>query len=191
MNNEELQTKEETVATVGTAETKVETKEEQPNVQELMLEIATLKRKADKASSEAADYKKKLKASMTEQEQASMERAEAQAARDAELEDLKKELKLRDGIERYMDLGMTKELAKKAATAEIDGDSESLTAILKQQREADKKSIEQEFYKKMPQLSAGTGEKSVTKEQFDAMGLSERTKLFRENRAEYDRLMAM
>ena len=167
-----------------------EKKEDVPNAQELLVEISRLKRQVDKASSEAADYKKKWKASMTEQEQVSLEKAEAQAARDAEFEALKKELSLRDGTERYMDLGMDKDLAKKAATAEVEGDRDTLNTILKQHQEMQKKRIEEEFYKKMPEINAGAGSKEVTKEQFENMSLTERTKLFRENKAEYDRLMS-
>lgn len=167
-----------------------EKKEDVPNAQELLVEISRLKRQVDKASSEAADYKKKWKASMTEQEQVSLEKAEAQAARDAEFEALKKELSLRDGTDRYMDLGMDKDLAKKAATAEVEGDRDTLNTILKQHQEMQKKRIEEEFYKKMPEINAGAGSKEVTKEQFENMSLTERTKLFRENKAEYDRLMS-
>ena len=167
-----------------------EKKEDQPNVQDLLVEISKLKRKADTASSQAAEYKRKWKESMTEQEQVSLEKAEAQAARDAEFEALKKELSLRDGTERYMDLGMDKDLAKKAATAEVEGDRDTLNTILKQHQEMQKKRIEEEFYKKMPEINAGAGSKEVTKEQFENMSLTERTKLFRENKAEYERLMS-
>ena len=187
---EEPETKEETKEETKDSK-EPEKKDETPNVQELLVEISKLKRSVDKASSEAAEYKKKWKASMTEQEQISLEKAEAQAAKDAEFEALKKELSLRDGTERYMDLGMDKDLAKKAATAEVEGDRDSLNTILKQHQAAQKKKIEEEFYKKMPELNAGVGEKSISKEQFDKMTFAERTKVFRENRAEYDRLMAL
>lgn len=167
-------------------------KEEGPSIQDLLVEVSRLKRAADKASSEAAEYKKKWKASMSEQEQVSLEKAEAQAARDAEFENLKKELALREGMERYMDLGMSKELSKKAAMADVENDRDTLATILKQHQEAQKKKIEEEFYKKLPEINAGAGSaKGITKEQFANMGFTERTKLFRENKAEYDRLLAM
>jgi len=168
------------------------TQDDKQSAQELLVEIAKLKRKVDKASSEAADYKKKWKDSMTEQEKISLEKAEAQAAKDAEFEDLKKRVRINDLTENFMDLGYSKDLAKKAATAQAEGDTEALLGIQKQFNESQKKAWEAEFYKSMPQINAGVGAtKTITKEQFDAMSMTERTKLYRENKAEYDRLIAL
>lgn len=175
-----------------TDETKDEPKDKQPSIQELLTRIATLERKADKASSEAADWKKKYRSTLGEKEILDAEKAE----RDAQVQEELKELKRRDAIhnftENFLDLGYSKELAKKAATAQADGDSDALHDIQKQAQEAQKKEWEAQFYKnnKLP-INAGTGDKTITKEQFDAMGLDEKTKLFRENRAEYNRLNAM
>lgn len=62
-----------------------------PDMQELLNRIATLERKADKASAEAADYKKKWKESLSSQEQASVEKAEKEAEREEKFNQLLRE----------------------------------------------------------------------------------------------------
>lgn len=182
------------VETVETVEPQVaeKQKEKEPSVQDLMVEIAKLKREKDKASSEAADFKKKWKDSMTEAEKASMEKAEAQAQRDAEFESMKRQLSINDLTENFMDLGYPKDLAKKAATAQTDGDATTLLEAQKQFNAFQKKQWEEDFLASRPDVNiGGTSGKSYTKEQFDKMNPIELTKLKRENPAEYDRLMAM
>lgn len=167
-------------------------KEKEPSVQDLMVEIAKLKREKDKASSEAADFKKKWKESMTEQEKVSLEKAEAQAKRDEEFETMKKTIQIHDLTENFMDLGYSKDLAKKAAKAQADGDTTSLLEIQKQFNEYQKKQWEKDFYASRPDVNVGGASgKTYTKEQFDNMSPVELTKLKRENPTEYDRLMAM
>lgn len=164
----------------------------EPTVQELMVELAKVRRQLDKTSSEAAGYKKKWKETLSEQEQASMEKAEAQAAKDARLEELERKDRVHDLTENFMDLGYEKSLAKKAAEAQVDGDSETLLEIQKQFNDSQKKIWEAEFYKNMPQINSGTGNgEAITKEKFDSMSLVEKSKLRRENKAEYDRLIAL
>ena len=164
----------------------------EPSVQDLLVQIAKLKRDKDKASSEAADYRKKWKDSMTEQEKASMEKAEAQAKRDEEFESMKRTIQIQNLTENYMDLGYSKELAKKAATAQAENDVQTLLDVQKQFQEAQKKEWEAEFLKNRPDVNiGGTSGKTYTKEQFDKMNPIELTKLKRENEAEYNRLLAL
>jgi hypothetical protein len=55
-----------------------------------------------------------------------------------------------------------------------------------------KKDYEAEFIASRPELKVGNPNGvTYTKEQFNAMTPTDRTKLFRENKAEYDRLMAL
>ena len=162
----------------------------EPSVQELMLEVAKLKRSQEKAASEAAEYKKKWKESLTEKEQADMEKAEAQAKRDEEFETMKKTIAIHDLTENFMDLNYPKDLAKKAATAQVDGDTETLLAVQKQFQEQQKKDWEKDFLASRPDINVGGqgSAQAYTKEQFEKMTMQERTKLKRENPAEYDRL---
>ena len=63
----------------------------------------------------------------------------------------------------------------------------------KQFQESQKKTWESEFLASRPDINIGGGSNanSYTKEQFDKMTLIERTKLKRENEAEYQRLLAL
>ena len=95
-------------------------------LQQLMVENAKLKRAMDKASSEAADYKKKYNATLSEQEKASLEKAEEQARRDERLAELEREVSVHRFTEQFLDLGYDKDSAIAAATAQVDGDVDAL-----------------------------------------------------------------
>lgn len=170
-----------------------ETQKTEPSTQELMVEIAKLKRAVDKNASEAKEWKEKYRSTQSEKEIMDAEKAEAQAAKDAEFEEMKKTLAIHDLAENYMDLGYNKDLAKKAATAQVEGDTAALLGFQKQFQEAQKKSWEEDFIKSRPEINVGSGNggNTYTKEQFEHMSLVERTKLKRENEAEYNRLLAL
>lgn len=177
-----------------TKETKVEPKEEEkkPTIDELMVEVAKLRRQADKNASEAKEWKDKYRSTLSEKEVMDAEKAEAMAQRDAEFESMKKTLQINELTENFMDLGYSKELAKKAATSQVEGDTSALLAYQKQFQEQQQKKWEADFLKSRPEINVGGGTgTSYTKEQFDSMSLIERTKLKRENEAEYKRLLAL
>ena len=187
------ETKQEEVKVVAEKkeEAKTETKNE-PSVQELMTEIAKLKRQADKASSEAAEFKRKYRESLSEVERASMEKAEKEAAREEEFNKLLRENSINRLEKQYMALGFKEEEASRMAVAEADGDQDVKIKIMKEVDERKKKDFEKEFFASRPDVNVGGGSgATVTKEQFDAMNPVELTKLKRENPAEYDRLMKM
>ena len=60
-------------------------------IQELMTENAKLKKAQEKAASEAADYKKKYNATLSEKEKASLEKAEKEAEREERYQKLLRE----------------------------------------------------------------------------------------------------
>lgn len=161
-------------------------------LQSALVELAKVRRQLDKTSSEAAEYRKKWKESMTEAEQASMEKAEAQAKRDEEFESMKRKIAINDLVSNYMEREFTRELATKAAEAYLDGDTATLNDIEKQVDATKKKQWEAEFIKSRPEIRSGVGgTQTITKEQFDKMSLIDKSKLRRENKAEYDRLIAL
>ena len=165
-------------------ETKVEsdnqpTTEEQ--LQKLMLENAKLKRAVDKSSSEAADYKKKYNATLSEKEKADLEKAEAQARRDERLEELERINSIHDFTEKFMDLGYDKDLAKEAAAAQVDGDTDKLFEIQEKVMAAKLKAKEQELLKDIPRAKTGVYA-SMTKEQILAIpDRAEKRKAMAEN----------
>ena len=171
---------------VGNAE---EPKE--PSVQELMVELAKVKRAQEKAASEAAEYKKKYNAKLSEKEKADEEKAKREAEKDEQFQQLVRENKINKLEKSYLALDYTPEEAAKMAVAEVDEDFDSKLKIQLAVQKRQKKEYEAEFIKSRPQLNAGAGDKQLTKEQFDNMGLAEKSKLYNENKAEYDRLMGM
>ena len=165
--------------------------QKEPTVQELMVELAKERRLREKANSEAAGYKKQLNAKMSEKERIDAEKAEREAERDEQFQQLMRENKINKVEKGYLALGYTADEASKMAVAEVDEDFDAKLKIQLAVQKRQKKEYEAEFIKSRPQLNAGTGEKQITKERFDAMGLAEKSKLFRENEAEYNRLNSM
>lgn len=165
----------------------------EPNVNDLMVEIAKLKRMVDKNASEAKEWKEKFRSTQSEKEILDAEKAEAQAKRDEEFETMKRTIRIHDLTENFMDLGYSKDLAKKAASAQVDNDTQALLNIQRLFQEQQKKTWEHDFLASRPDINVGGGDgiQSYTKEQFENMSIIERTKLKRENEAEYRRLLAL
>ncbi len=156
------------VETTPKAEEKPTTKSAEEQLQALMIENAKLKRSFDKAASEASDYKKKYNATLSEQEKASLEKAEAEAKRDERLAELEREVSVHRFTESYLDLGYDKESAIAAATAQVDGDVETLFKLQKKIIDEKVLAKEQELIKDIPRAKSGTYA-SMTKEQIMAI----------------------
>lgn len=185
------QAEEETKTKDNQQEAEKETEQKEPTVQELMVELAKERRLREKANSEAAGYKKQLNAKMSEKERIDAEKAEREAERDEQFQQLMRENKINKVEKSYLALGYTADEAAKMAVAEVDEDFDAKLKIQLAVQKRQKKEYEAEFLKSRPELNAGAGEKQLTKEQFDNMGLAEKSKLFRENEAEYNRLNSM
>ena len=185
--NETINDTESKAVTKSDSTTKVDSKpttesisvEEQ--LQSLMVENAKLKRAFDKSASEAADYKKKYNATLSEKEQADMAKAEEQARRDERLAELERENSIHKFTESFLDLGYDKESAIAAATAQVDNDVETLFKL--QKKVLDEKIVakEQELIKSMPRAKTGVYS-SMTKDQIMAItDREERRKAIAEN----------
>ena len=157
------------------------TKSAEEQLQALMIENAKLKRAVDKSSSEAADYKKKYNATLSEQERASQEKAEEQARRDERLAELERENSIHRYTESFLDLGYDKETAVKAATAQVDGDVDTLFALQKKVIDEKVLAKEQELIKDIPRAKTGVYS-SMTAEQIMAIpDREERRRAINEN----------
>lgn len=157
------------------------TKSAEEQLQALMIENAKLKRAVDKSSSEAADYKKKYNATLSEQERASQEKAEEQARRDERLAELERENSIHRYTESYLDLGYDKETAVKAATAQVDGDVDTLFTLQKKVIDEKVLAKEQELIKDIPRAKTGVYS-SMTAEQIMAIpDREERRRAINEN----------
>lgn len=140
-------------------------KEETPSVEELMTQLAKeraekarLKNSFDEASSEAAKYKRQLREKQTAKEiedEEKQKEAEAHKAYVAELENFKKKAEAKA---RWALLGMSEDLATKAAEAEVKGDMDELASVQKKHQDALLKQKEKEWLKSRPDINAGNGE---------------------------------
>jgi hypothetical protein len=164
-----------------------EAKPKEPTVQELMNELAKVKKAQEKAASEAAEYKKKYNATLTEKEQASIEKAEKEAEREQQFQELMRENKINKLEKSYLAMNYTVDEASRIAIAEADGDFDARMRIMAEADARKMKQHEAEWLKSRPRVNMG-GDGVLTKEQFNAMSIAEKSKLYKENKVEYDRL---
>lgn len=169
------------------------TKETTPTAEELSAQIAQLtaerdkyKLANDKLSKEAAENKRQLRARQTAEEQQAEEKAEAERLQKEELENLKKELNHNKAVNAYKAITDDK-MVESLIEAVSDADHNAIANILEKYASAKVKDAQAEWMKSRPRVNMG-GEGGITKEQFNAMSLTEKSKLYRENKAEYDRL---
>lgn len=190
MANETTNNVTETTETTVVEEATTETT---PTVEELSAQIAQLtadrdkyKSANDKLSKESADYKRQLRAKQTAEEQQAEEQAEADRLQKEELENLKKELNHNKAVNAYKNVRDEK-MVETLIEAVSDGDHNAIADIMEKYANARVKEREAEILKNRPRVNMG-GEGSLTKEQFDNMSIADKSKLYRENKAEYDRL---
>lgn len=128
-------------------------------------ELDRLKNAVSKANSEAAEWKKKHNALLTEDEKRKAEEEENFKSMKEELETLRHESAVAKYTANYVELGMDKELAKSTAEAFIKGENDTVFANMQKSRENYRKSIEKELLDKTPKPdgNGGTGGKDTDK----------------------------
>lgn len=136
-------------------ESKKEESPEVPSVQELMNEIAKLKRAVDKSSSEAADYKKKWKETLSQTEVANMEKAEEEARREEKFNALLRENQINKLEKTYLGLNYTADEASRMAVAEADNDFDAKQKIMAEVDARKRKELEAEWLASRPSINAG------------------------------------
>jgi hypothetical protein len=113
-------------------------------------------------------------------------KAEADRVQKEELENLKKELNHNKAVNAYKAI-TDDSMIETLIDAVSDADHNAIANILEKYASAKVKEAQAEWQKSRPRVNMG-GEGSITKEQFNAMSMAEKSKLYRENKAEYDRL---
>lgn len=155
---------------------------------ELLAENKRMKKAFDKASSEAADYKKQLMATKSDAEKLSIEKAERDAALKEELEMLRRESKVNKYAKSFMACGYTEEMATKAAEAQYSGDTDELFRIQKLHTDNMAKQIRADIMKTMPVPATGNDDEvHLTQEQFDKMSYLELKDLYEKHPEIYKR----
>lgn len=158
-------------------------------------DVDKIKSALDKATSEAAGYKKQLRERMSEDEAKAAKdaeerekEAEEHAKVLAELEQLRAEKVIDQHTTKFMALGYEEKLARETAKAMASGDTE---LVFKNQAKfiADReKALKAEILKSTPTPPAGDGTKEISKEDIQKMTLAEKQKFFRENPEQYKEL---
>jgi hypothetical protein len=147
--------------------------------------VAQHKANADRAASEAADYKKKLRERMSEDEAKAAKAAEDLAAALARVEQLEHERSVSTYTNAYLAMGYDEKMAKSSAEALAKGDMESVFKFQKAHSENREKALRTELLKNTPPPAAGKNDTSITKEQFSKMTLLEKQKFATENPEQY------
>lgn len=128
-------------------------------------EVARLKALTDKANSEAADWKRKHKALLGDDERKKQEDADRIAAMEAELNALRKEKTVADYKARYVAMGYAEDLAAESASALADGDMEAVFAKQRAFLTALEKKIKADSLRDTPRPPSGAGSKAMTREE--------------------------
>lgn len=144
-------------------------------IAELRAANAKLKSDNDKLCTSEGNLRKQLRAKQTAEEA----EAEAKAEQDRQHEEYVKGLErfklITEATERYTSMNMSFELAKATATAEVDGEKETVTAninkFLKEREEAMDKEIHAKYTAQMPLPQSGnTGQVDYTADINKAIG---------------------
>ena len=151
-------------------------------------DVDKIKSALDKATSEAAGYKKQLRERMTEDEAKEAERAAREAAIQKELEQLRAEKVVDQHTAKFLGLGYEEKLARETATALANGEHELVFKNHAKFLADREKALRAEILKSTPTPPAGDGAEKKTKDDFKRMSLAEKQKFFLENPEEYKEL---
>ena len=152
-------------------------------VKALEAEIAKLRQAVTNASADASKYKKELQARQTDEERAKAEQAEANAALQQELEDLRRERNLANYTAELSraDIGMDADTARAVAEALNSGDTKGVFDGIRKFIATHDKQLRENAFRSNPVLQGGSTAKAITKEQFDKMGYKDRVRVFEEH----------
>ncbi len=142
----------------------------------------------DKAASDTANYKKQLKANMSEAEQKAAEEAERYAAIVAERDQLKAEKAIAENAKGLIAIGYDEALASEVATALFTGDTETVIKAQAKFVDAQKKAVLAEAVKNTPVPPAGAGGVEMTKESFKKLSPMERLEFAQKNPEQYKQI---
>lgn len=143
--------------------------EKEPTVEELMAQLAQerannakLKNSFDKASSELANTKKQLREKQSAEEQEEEAKKEAEEEHKKYVQGLEDTIRMTNATNRYLAIGMSGEMAKDTAKAELENDMEKVTENMSKFKDASIKAAESEWLKSRPPVNAGQGEGEET-----------------------------
>lgn len=142
----------------------------------------------DKATSEAASYKKQLRERMSEEEATKAKAAEDMANIMSELETLRNEKAVSEYATQFMGIGYDEALAKSTAAALQKGDMQTMFKNHAKFTAEREKALKAELLKGTPTPPAGGGEKKTTHDDLKKMSLADKQKFASENPELYNEI---
>lgn len=124
-------------------------------LQNMRIEMAKIKKAFDKTASELASTKKQLREKQSADEIALQEKAEREAEKEAQFQQLLKENTVTKYEKSFLKLGYPEELAQRASNAQYDGDTDELFRIQSEYQAMRDKKLEEEWMKSRPQANVG------------------------------------
>lgn len=125
---------------------------------------AKLKEALSRANGDAAEWKRKYRATLDDAKRAEEERAERDRERDEELAALRKERTVSKLEAQYLAVGYSAELASATAKAQADGDTDTVLANQMKFIEETKKKLEAAALGKQPTITPGKPPKGESDE---------------------------
>lgn len=128
-----------------------------------------LKDALNKASAEAAEYKRKYNATLSEQEREKIEREEKEKALEEKIKELEFEKNLSTVKAQFLNLGYDNDLADETAKAYLEGNTQTVFANQKKFLEQKEANLRKEIMQKTPTPPAGGGGNAITRESIMAI----------------------
>ena len=144
-----------------------------------------MKSSFDRASKEAADWKKKHNQLLSDDERQKQEKDEELSKMQKELEELRREKYLSNHEAKALALGMDEKTAKTVSEAIVDGKFETMFDTFAKFLKTHDHEIEVNLLKDTPRAPGGEGENAMTKDDLKKMSASDRYKFSVEHPDEY------
>jgi hypothetical protein len=148
-------------------------------------ELERLKAALSKSNSENAEWKKKHREALSEEERKAQEMADRMKQLEEQNATLLRESNVSKHKAKFLGMGYEEALASDAAEAMADGDMEKLFSYQQKHQEALEKKIRADALKSTPKPVPDKTDGVITREQVAKMPMSERIKLYQENPEQY------
>lgn len=152
---------------------------------DLSKELEKAKDAVSKANAEAADWKRKHNALLSDEEQKKQNEDEEKKTLLEKIATLERDARKAEHSKRLVALGYDETLANDTATALVDGDYESVFGSLKKFLEQHDKSLTASLMGKSVEPAAGSGSKTMSKDEFRKLSDKERADFARNHPDEY------
>ena len=151
-------------------------------------EIERLKAALSKSNSENAEWKKKHREALSEEERKAQETADLIKQLQEENATLTRKSNVSKHKAKFLSMGYEEALAGDAAVAMVDGDMDKLFSYQQKHQEALEKKIRADALKGTPKPVPDKKDGVITRDQVSKMSVSERIKFYNENPEEYKQI---